>query len=80
MTATVGAFEAKTHLSELLARVEAGEQVTITKHGRPVARLVPVTDAPGTRDWAEFWRRVDERRVKVPRGISIKDAIEEGRA
>ncbi len=80
MTATVGAFEAKTHLSELLARVEAGEQVTITKHGRPVARLVPVDDSPARRDWAQYWRRVDERRVKVPRGISIKDAIEEGRA
>jgi len=42
MTATVGAFEAKTHLSELLARVEEGEQITITKHGRPVARLTPI--------------------------------------
>lgn len=38
----VGAFEAKTHLSELLAAVEAGETVTITRRGRPVARLVPV--------------------------------------
>jgi prevent-host-death family protein len=36
----VGAFEAKTHLSSLLDRVAAGEEVTITKHGRPVARLV----------------------------------------
>ena len=34
-------FEAKTHLSELVARAEAGETVTITRHGRPVARLVP---------------------------------------
>ncbi len=38
---TVGAFEAKTHLSALLDRVERGEEVTITRHGRPVARLVP---------------------------------------
>ncbi len=38
----VGAFEAKTHLSELLAAVEAGETVTITRRGKPVARLVPV--------------------------------------
>lgn len=37
---TVGAFEAKTHLSELLDRVAAGEEVLITKHGKPVARLV----------------------------------------
>lgn len=36
---TVGAFEAKTNLSSLLDRVAAGEEVLITKHGRPVARL-----------------------------------------
>jgi prevent-host-death family protein len=39
---TVGAFEAKTHLSALLERVERGESITITRHGTPVARLVPV--------------------------------------
>jgi prevent-host-death family protein len=37
---TVGVFEAKTHLSSLLDRVAAGEEVVITKHGKPVARLV----------------------------------------
>jgi prevent-host-death family protein len=37
---TVGAFEAKTHLSTLLDRVARGEEVVITKHGKPVARLV----------------------------------------
>jgi prevent-host-death family protein len=39
---TVGAFEAKTHLSSLLERVEKGEAFTITRHGKPVAQLVPV--------------------------------------
>jgi prevent-host-death family protein len=37
----VGAFEAKNKLSALLDRVEQGEEVVITRHGRPVARLVP---------------------------------------
>ena len=37
---TVGAFDAKTHLSALLDRVAAGEEVIITKHGKPIARLV----------------------------------------
>ena len=37
----VGAFEAKNTLGALLDRVEAGEEVRITRHGRPVARLVP---------------------------------------
>lgn len=40
MTITAGAFEAKTHLSTLLDRVAEGEEVIITKHGKPVARLV----------------------------------------
>ena len=43
---TVGAFEAKTKLSELLDAVERGEEVVITRHGQAIARLVPVkTDA-----------------------------------
>lgn len=46
---TIGAFEAKTHLSVLLEQVERGEQVIITKHGRPVAKLVPATKVDSTR-------------------------------
>ena len=38
---TVGSYEAKTHLASLLADVENGEYVTITKHGRPIAVLRP---------------------------------------
>ncbi len=40
---TVGLFEAKTHLSELIARAERGEEVIITRHQRPVAKLVPIS-------------------------------------
>lgn len=38
----VGLFEAKTHLSEYVARAEAGEEVIITRHNKPVAKLVPL--------------------------------------
>ena len=38
----VGAYEAKTHLPRLLDRVARGEHITITRHGKPVARLVPI--------------------------------------
>jgi prevent-host-death family protein len=47
VTRTVGAYEAKTHLSALLDRVERGERVTITRNGRPVAVLAP---PPGRAD------------------------------
>lgn len=40
-TASVGAHEAKTHLSALLDRVERGEPIIITRHGKPIARLIP---------------------------------------
>jgi len=39
----LGAYEVKTHLSRLLDEVERGESFAITKHGRPVALLVPAT-------------------------------------
>jgi prevent-host-death family protein len=39
-TITVGAFEAKTHLSKLLDAVEAGKRVVVTRHGKPVAELL----------------------------------------
>jgi prevent-host-death family protein len=45
---TVGAFEAKTKLSELLDRVERGEEVVITRHGKPIARLVGQQGTPTT--------------------------------
>ncbi len=44
---SIGLFEAKTHLSELIARAERGEEVVITRHNKPVAKLVPIGRAPG---------------------------------
>ena len=40
---TVNVHEAKTHLSRLLERVERGEEITIARAGKPVAKLVPIT-------------------------------------
>ncbi|HKS76342.1 MAG TPA: type II toxin-antitoxin system prevent-host-death family antitoxin [Terriglobales bacterium] len=79
-TSTVGAYEAKTHLSELLERVEAGEEITITKHGAPVARLVPARKEPSMEERTAAIERIQ----KLARGLSlgglkIKDLIREGR-
>lgn len=49
MSITVNVQEAKTRLSDLLARVEAGEEVTIARNGTPVARLQPVSPPPTRR-------------------------------
>jgi prevent-host-death family protein len=50
MALTVNIHEAKTHLSQLLARVSSGEEVIITKAGKPVARLVPIVERPAHRE------------------------------
>ena len=81
---TVGSFEAKTKLAELLDRVEAGESVTITRHGKAVAKLVPT--AP---DEAERARRralieeIKRRRVGWDKGAkpgsTIPELIKAGR-
>ena len=63
---TIGAYEAKTKFSELLDRVEKGERVTITKHGRPVAEIIPARKHDPERA-AEGFRRMRElaREVKL---------------
>jgi prevent-host-death family protein len=76
---TIGAFEAKNRLSELLEAAENGEEVMITKHGRPVAKLTPVDnfDRARAREAIEWMK---EFRKKHPlRGLKIKDLINEGR-
>ncbi len=50
----IGAFEAKTHLAELLNRVERGEELLITRRGKPVARLCPVQDGASPKVAAEL--------------------------
>lgn len=56
---TVTLAEAKTHLSHLLDQVEAGEEVVITRHGLPIARITPVEKPKQpVKPLAEFRRRM----------------------
>jgi prevent-host-death family protein len=77
---TVGAYQAKTHLSELLEQVEAGEEITITKHGAPVAKLVPVRKETSAEERAAAIERIRELAKGLSLGgLKIKDLISEGR-
>lgn len=77
---TIGAFEAKNRLSELLVAVEHGEEVTITKHGRPVAKLVPVNQRDPARIAAAIAElRELRKQVRLAEGESVRDLIDEGR-
>jgi prevent-host-death family protein len=75
----IGAFEAKTHLSELLDRVEAGEELVITRHGRPVARLVPVADAQQQRAAEAVSRLRALRRGATLGGLDWRELRDAGR-
>lgn len=77
----VGAFEAKNRLGALLDRVEHGEEIVITRRGKPVAKLVPA--APGF-DRAKARRAIagllEASRGLSLQGLKIKDLINEGRS
>jgi prevent-host-death family protein len=77
---SVGAYEAKTHLPELLKRVESGERITITRHGHPVAELVP-PGAAAQRDVREVIKEIKELRKGNVLGddLTIRQLIDEGR-
>lgn len=74
----VGAYEAKTHLPALLERVQRGEQITITKHGKPIARLVPIR-RPGPDRRAEAIEKLKGFAKGRTLGVPIKQLINEGR-
>lgn len=85
-TSTVGAFDAKTKLSELLDRVERGEVVVITRHGTPIAKLAPYedeVDAKQVQSAIDGFLALRAEFLKAGPGLTqaeIKAAIQEGRA
>lgn len=82
----VAIFELKNRFSEMIAEVENGEEITITRHGAPVARLVAIS-AKGRRSHGQRQRQQVAGAMEALRklgaeaglGASVKRAIEEGR-
>lgn len=77
---TVGAYEAKTHLSWLLEDVVKGETIAITKHGVVVATLAPPAGArrPDIGPLIDAWREY-RRNITLGPELTIRQMIEEGR-
>lgn len=75
----IGAFDAKTHLSSLLDRVAQGEEVLITRRGRPVARLVPAAKAGQERIEAAIQELRALRSGLMLNGLSWRDLRDSGR-
>jgi prevent-host-death family protein len=83
--AKVSAFEAKTRFGELLDRVSHGEEIVITRHDKPVARLVP-EGAPRLDDvrravagLRELQQRIRRRSKAKLSDSDVRSAIDEGR-
>lgn len=77
---TIGVFEAKNNFSALLDRVAKGERITITRHGVPVAVLMPVARAKSKRPHKEIVERLRALRGRVKPGkMTVREMIEEGR-
>ena len=81
---TVGAFEAKTKLSELLDQVSRGAEITITRHEKPVAKLVPF-EKPSRVELRTLFQQMDEFRATHPLNrkglekITYRELIDGGR-
>lgn len=75
----IGLFEAKQKLSELVDRASQGERIGITKRGKLAAIIAPVYSEMNV---SEVFAEIDEIRKRVkplPKGLTVKDLIEEGR-
>jgi prevent-host-death family protein len=77
---TVGLFEAKQKLSELVERAREGERIGITRRGKLAAILTPIPAAPAA-TLEDIFGDVEKirKRTKPRRGLDVKDLIEEGR-
>jgi prevent-host-death family protein len=76
---TVGAFDAKTHLNELLQRASKGETIRITRRGVPVAKLVPPDDGE-KEDARKLVEAIRQLRKGTTLGkVTIRELVDDGR-
>jgi len=75
----IGAFEAKTRLSELLRETERGGSFVIVRRGKPVARLVPVEAGETGDDVAELRAAFVALRDQIKGRVDVRRLVEEGR-
>jgi prevent-host-death family protein len=81
MTQEIGAFEAKTHFSQIITRAEEGNDFIVTKRGKAVARIIPFEKKPEMTFKEAVNELVEMRKLYrgKPGSFNIRAAIEEGR-
>jgi prevent-host-death family protein len=75
---TIGLFEAKQKLSELVDRAGKGERIGITRRGRLAAVITPVQPQRNLRESFHEIEKV-RKKVRMPKGLTVKSMIEDGR-
>ena len=81
MAQQIGAFEAKTHFSQILEKAEQGADFIITRRGKPVAKIIPFKQEKEM-TWEEILESFRELRKNYrgkPGSFNIREAIQEGR-
>ncbi|HJD56441.1 MAG TPA: type II toxin-antitoxin system Phd/YefM family antitoxin [Rickettsia endosymbiont of Pyrocoelia pectoralis] len=73
----INLFEAKTHFSSLIQRVQDGEQITICKHNTPVAKIIPITERPKIENIVEKFAEFSKGKSLKP--YTIQELRDEGR-
>ena len=81
MTQHIGAFEAKTHFSQILGKAERGADFVITKRGKPVAKIIPFQKEKGMTRKEALDKLIEMRKHYrgEPGSFNIREAIEDGR-
>lgn len=74
---TVGSFEGKTHFSALIDAAERGETIIVTKKGRPVAQIGPISRKAKNRTIEDAVKSILSRKIRI--GSSARELIDEGR-
>ena len=77
----IGAFEAKTHFSQIIEKVQHGEDFVITKRGKPVAKIIPFKQEQEMTRMEAIEKLMEMRKLYrgKPGSFNIREAIEEGR-
>ena len=81
MAQTIGAFEAKTHFSQIIEQAEHGADFIITRRGKPVAKIIPFEQKKemSRQEALESFRELRKLYRGEPGSFNIREAIEEGR-
>ena len=76
---TIGLFEAKQKLSELVERANEGERIGITRRGKLAAIIVPAREDVSLKEAFVQIEQIRMRAKALPKGTTVKDLIDEGR-